>query len=180
MRRDNLWSLSGSKLAESTRFSFLYFCSFFFLFFFCFFVLYFFVHGQVTVQCNTKVVDRVIHGSTCTTCIHSFRLVVELKFFSPLSSRFGRHEYTSAWRGDLGFDEGPQVFGDESQSGVSGERKDRYFFNDNRIKKEKLCKNKEYRSQDTSLWNTESDGSWLRRVAVDADRLRQGKKYNLV
>ena len=50
MRRDNLWSLSGSKLAESTRFFFFIFVHLFFVFFvFLFFIFLFMVKLQSSV-----------------------------------------------------------------------------------------------------------------------------------
>ena len=47
--------------------------------------------------------------------------------------------------------------------------KDTVLFNDSG--KINCVKNKQYRSKDSSLWNTEWAGNWFRGVAVDADRL---------
>ena len=47
--------------------------------------------------------------------------------------------------------------------------KDGVLFNYSR--KRSCIENEKNRSKDWSLWNTERDGSWLRCVAMDADRL---------
>ena len=68
-------------------------------------------------------------------------------------------------RRDMGFDEG----GADFWSLESSAYEDRAPVNDSG--KKSCAKSKECRYKDCSLWNTERDGSWLRGVAVDADRL---------
>ena len=80
------------------------------------------------------------------------------------------------WRGrHLGLNEGPRISGAESHCHMSGwVVKDRVLFHDGG---KRICvKNTEDRSKDGSLWNTEWDGSWLRGVAMDTNRLGAVRK----
>ena len=82
-------------------------------------------------------------------------------------SSLSLRSYTSTWRGgDLGLADGCQFW----EMGVSTWLvKDRVLFSESR--KRSCIKNKEYRSKDWSLWNTEWDGSWLRGEAVDTNKV---------
>ena len=123
----------SSQLAKRTNLSF---------FFFFLFSLSHFFHGQVTIKFNTKILDRVGHGNRCTTyshrlweegrerprlstreCNHCFGLVIvkEFKFVYCHSGVDVLNTGTSAWRGDLGFDDGPQISGVESHRCMNGE-----------------------------------------------------------
>ena len=89
-----------------------------------------------------------------------------------LSSRFWRHQYTSAWRGwDLGFHEGRSFL--ELRVINVCVMKNRVLFND--YENRSCVENKET----WRLWNTEWDRSWLRGVAVDTDRLSAVCKVSL-
>ena len=139
-------------------------------------------YGQVTVKCNTKVSTRVRNGNSCTAYSHRVWegerdleflpqniiiasvlswLSIVIQVLTPsIHFRMERMRSRIWWEA--------ANFLSWLVIGV-WMVKDWVFFTDSG--RRSCVKNKEYRPKDWFLWNIKWDGSCLRGVAVDTDRL---------